>query len=119
MEIYIMQMLSLIERWAEDANGFSIVGTTTLGEEGKDDSRDNNNNSTGGDINDNNDANSTKSINGRMDSNGRVHDTLGQFMAKAGFTSKPSLTTAVEEVVETAETGETDGGGTSENAIIK
>lgn len=68
---------------------------------------------------DNDNEDTAKNLNGRMDANGRVHDTLGQFMAKAGFTSKPSLTTAVEEVVETAETGEMDGGETSENAIIE
>lgn len=60
-----------------------------------------------------------ESKNGRMDTNGRIHDNLGQFMAKAGFTSKPSLISAVEEVVETVETGETEGGDTSESAIIE
>ena len=61
----------------------------------------------------------TQVVNGRMDANGRIHDGLGQFMAKAGFTGKPSLTTAIEEAITTIETERTEGGETSESAIIE
>lgn len=77
------------------------------------------NNTSYGVNNDFHNEQTTQVVNGRMDANGRIHDGLGQFMTKAGFTSKPSLISTVEEVVETVETGETEGGDTSESAIIE
>ena len=69
--------------------------------------------------NSNTNEQTTEVMNGRMDANGRIHDGLGQFMAKAGFTGKPSLTTAIEEAITTIETERTEGGETSESAIIE
>ena len=71
-----------------------------------------------GDIGDVNNPETTqdRQINGRMDVNGRVHDNLGQFMSKAGFTSKPSIITAIEMAEDKTNIGEQDGQGNQEIA---
>lgn len=75
-----------------------------------------NNSSDSGDSSSRDNATPTedRQINGRMDVNGRVHDNLGQFMSKAGFTSKPSIITAIEVAEDKTNIGEQDGQGNQE-----
>lgn len=68
-------------------------------------SPDSRNNNIGGD------EEATKSLNKRMDSKGRLHDTDGKYMAKAGLTGKPNWKAQVIEELSGADSseGETNG----------
>lgn len=106
-----------MNRFVSDDEDIIILGEKeTQNNENSHASSDNTNN---GDNNGFHNEQTTEVMNGRMDTNGRIHDNLGQFMTKAGFTGKPSLTTAIEEAITTIETETTEGGETSESAIIE
>lgn len=69
------------------------------------DSMDRNSVSSGVD-NDFNNEQTTEVLNGRMDSNGRVHDVGGKYMVKAGLTGKPNWKT--ETIQELTQSGEVE-----------
>ena len=109
-----------VTMWSNIANEWNAF--VNLGEKETQSNEDNHNsniNTNDGDSNGLHNEQTTEVMNGRMDTNGRIHDNLGQFMSKAGFTGKPSLTTAIEEAITTIETERTEGGETSESAIIE
>ena len=106
-----------MNRFVLEDEGIIILGEKET--QNNEDSHNSNINTNDGDSNGLHNEQTTEVMNGRMDTNGRIHDNLGQFMSKAGFTGKPSLTSAIEEAITTIETEGTEGGETSESAIIE
>ena len=91
--------------WSNIANEWNAF--VNWGEKENQDVKSNSlNDSVRGIADDNDNEDTTKSLNGRMDSKGRIHDPVGKFMTQAGFTKKPSLTTVVEEATQEATTSE-------------
>lgn len=107
----------IMNRFVLDDEDIIVLGEKET--QSNEDSHNSNSNTNDGGSDGLHNEQTTEVMNGRMDANGRIHDNLGQFMSKAGFTGKPSLTTAIEEAVETTETERTEGGETSESAIIE